>query len=216
MIDKMSESVERHGMKINGKKTKVMKIGRSPSPIHITLNGETLKQVSNFKYLGTIITEEGSCEKEISTRIAMAKQAFSIHRILLTSRLNLHLKKRIVKTMVWSVLLYGSETWTLKTANVKRLESFEMWVWRRMGKISWTERVSNDEVLRIVGEERMLIKTCKERQKKWMGHILRHDGLLKDVIEGRLEGKRPRGRKRIMVQHQRERAVSKDERKSSR
>ena len=101
--------------------------------------------------------------------------------------------------MVWSVLLYGSETWTLKTADVKRLESFEMWVWRRMEKISWTERVSNDEVLRIVGEERMLIKTCKERQKKWVGHILRHDGLLKDVIEGRLEGKRPRGRKRIMM-----------------
>ena len=56
--------------------------------------------------------------------------------------------------------------------------------------ISWTERVSNDEVLmRIVGEERMLIRTCKERQKKWIGHILRHDGLLKDVIEGRLEEK---------------------------
>ena len=54
---------------------------------------------------------------------------------------------------------------------------------------SWTERVSNDEVLRIVGEERTLIKTCKERQKKWIGHILRHDGLLKDVIEGRLEQK---------------------------
>ena len=53
-----------------------------------------------------------------------------------------------------------------------------------MEKISWTERVSNDEVLRIVGEERMLIKTCKERQKKWIGHILRHGGLLKDVIEG--------------------------------
>ena len=101
--------------------------------------------------------------------------------------------------MVWSVLLYGSETWTLKTADVKRLESFEMWVWRRMGKISWTERVSNDEVLRIVGEERTLIKTCKERQKKWIGHIHIHDGLLKDVIEGRLEGKRPRGRKRIMM-----------------
>ena len=74
-----------------------------------------------------------------------------------------------------------------------------MWVWRRTEKISWTERVSNDEVLRIVGEERMLIKTCKERQKKWVGHILRHDGLLKDVIEGRLEGKRPRGRKGLMM-----------------
>ena len=87
-----------------------------------------------------------------------------------------------------------------------------------MEKISWTERVSNDEVLRIVEEERMLLKTCKERQKKWVGHILRHDGLLKDVTEGRLEGRRPRGRKRIMMLDsiKRERAVSKDERKSSR
>ena len=95
-------------------------------PRFITINGETLEQVSNFKYLGTIITEEGSCEKEINTRIAMAKQAFSTHWILLTSGLNLHLKKRIVKTMVWSVLLYGSEIWTLKTAYFKRLDSFEM------------------------------------------------------------------------------------------
>ena len=64
--------------------------------MHITINGETLEQVSNFKYLGTIITEEGSCEKEISTQIniAMAKQAFSTHRILLTSGLNLHSEKR--------------------------------------------------------------------------------------------------------------------------
>ena len=84
---------------------------------------------------------------------------------LLNFPINLHLKKRIVKMMVWSVLLYGSETWTLKTGDVKRLESFEMWVWRRIEKISWTERVSNDEVLRIVGEERMLMKTCKDRQK---------------------------------------------------
>ena len=69
-----------------------------------------------------------------------------------------------MKTMVWSVLLYGSETWTLKTADVKRVESFEMWVWTRMGKIHWTDRVSNDEVLRIVGGEN--VKTCKERHNK--------------------------------------------------
>ena len=111
---------------------------------------------------------------------------------------------------IWSVLwcgvqffsIYGSETWTLKTADVKRLENFEMWVWRWTGKIRWTERVSNDEVLRKVGEERMLIKTCKERQKVDIGHILRYDGLMQHVIEafeGRLEGKRPRGRKRIMM-----------------
>ena len=58
-----------------------------------------------------------------------------------------------------------------------------------MGKISWTERVSNNDILRILGEERALIKTCKERQKKWIGHIRRHNGLLKDVNEGQLERK---------------------------
>jgi len=74
-----------------------------------------------------------------------------------------------------------------------------MWVWRRMENIIWTEKVRNEDVLTRVGESRKLTDTIKSRKKRWIGHILRHDGLVKDVFEGRLEGKRSRGRKRVMM-----------------
>ena len=72
----------------------------------------------------------------------------------------------------------------------------EMWLWRRMDKISYTERVTNEEVLRRVGEERQLLNLIRNRKKNWIGHILRRDGIVKEVIEGRMEGKRSRGRPR--------------------
>ena len=95
--------------------------------------------------------------------------------------------------------MYGAETWTLRKADVKRLEACEMWFWRRMERISWTERRTNEDVLILVQEERSIMKIIKKRQKTWIGHILRHNNLLRDVIEGRMDGKRSRGRKRIMM-----------------
>ena len=84
----------------------------------------------------------------------------------------------------------------MRKEDVKRLEAFEMWVWRKMEKISWTKHVSNEEVLMMVEEERSLLDTIKIRQKNWVGHLLRGDSLQKEIIEGRLEGKRCRGRPR--------------------
>ena len=71
-----------------------------------------------------------------------------------------------------------------------------MWMWRRMEKISWTEKITNEEVLKRVGEERQLMKLIRSRKKNWIGHVLRGKGLMKEVIEGRMEGKRGRGRPR--------------------
>ena len=75
--------------------------------------------------------------------------------------------------MVWSVALYGAETWTLRKEDERRLEAFEMWVWRRMEKVKWTERRRNDEVLDMVGEERQLLDEIRRRQKVWMERVLR-------------------------------------------
>ena len=72
-----------------------------------------------------------------------------------------------------------------------------MWLWRRMEKISWTDKITNEEVLTRVGIDRQLISTLRNRKKSWIGHVLRGDGLLKEVIEGRMEGKRIRGRPRL-------------------
>jgi hypothetical protein len=88
--------------------------------------------------------------------------------------------------------------WTLRKLDQKHLESFEMWCWRKMEKISCTDRVSNEEVLHRVKEERNILHTIKRRKTNWIGHILRRNCLLKHVIEGKLEGRNEgrRGRRR--------------------
>jgi hypothetical protein len=96
--------------------------------------------------------------------------------------------------------LYGAETWTLRKVDQKYLESFEMWCWRRMEKIGWTDRVRNEEVLHRVKEERNILHTINRRKANWIGYILRRNCLLKHVIEGKLEGRiemtERRGRRR--------------------
>jgi hypothetical protein len=99
------------------------------------------------------------------------------------------MKIKIVKTLVWTTLLYGSETWRLKKEGIRKLEALEMWLWRRMEKISWTDKLTNEEVLERIGINRQLMSELRHRKKNWIGHILRGDALLKEVIEGRMEGK---------------------------
>ena len=129
----------------------------------------------------------------------MGKEAFTKRGELLRGKLNRNLKKRMIKTLVWSVVLYGSETWTMRKEDIKKIEAFEMWTWRKMEKISWTEHRTNEEVLERIGEERTMIKTIGERQNKRIVHTLRGDNLIKTVIEGKMEGKRTRGRPRQMM-----------------
>ena len=100
-----------------------------------------------------------------------------------------NLKKRMIKTLVWSVVLYGSETWTMRKEDISRLEAFEMWTWRRMEKISWTEHQTNEEVLGKVGEERDFIHIIRPRQRKCIGPTLRGESLLRTVIVGKMKGR---------------------------
>ena len=127
----------------------------------------------------------------------MGKEAFNTRKCLLSRGMDRDLKKRMIKSLVWSVALYGAETWTLGKESIQKLEAFEMWLWRRMEKISYVEHISNEKVLERVGESRTLLSTIRRRQKNWMGHVLRGKGLVQDLIEGRMEGKRPRGRPRM-------------------
>ena len=84
--------------------------------------------------------------------------------------------------------MYGAETWTLWAADQKYLENFEMWWWRRMEKISWTDHVRNEEVLLTVNEQRNILQEIRKRKANWIGHILRRKYLLKQVIEGKIKG----------------------------
>ena len=123
MIDKLTETGRYYGMEMNVEKTKA--ISKQPFPITITIDQKQLENVKCFKYLGNILTDDGRCACEIKSRIAMAKAAIN-KKNLFTSKLNLNLRKKLVKCYVWSMAVYGAETWTLRTTDQKRLESFEM------------------------------------------------------------------------------------------
>ena len=156
--------------------------------------------VECFNYLGSILTNDGRNTREIKSRIAMAKVAFNKKKTLFTSKLDLDLRKKLVKCYTWSMALYGAETWTLRAAGQKYLGSFEMWCWRRMEKISWIDHVRNEEVLLRVNEQRNILREIRKRKANWIGHILRRNCLLKQVIEGERKGEmhvtRRRGRRR--------------------
>jgi hypothetical protein len=102
--------------------------------------------------------------------------------------LDLELRKKLVKCYVWSIALYGAETWTLRAVDQKHLESFKMWCWRRMEKISSTDHVRNEDVLLRVKEQRNIVQEIRKRKTKWIGDVLRKNCLLQRVIEEKING----------------------------
>ena len=89
--------------------------------------------------------------------------------------------------------MYACETWTLRKEEIDRIDALEMWIWRRMEGVSWSEKNTNEQVLREVREEKSLLENVVKRKKNWIGHIVRGERLLKHEMEGRMEGKRGRG-----------------------
>ncbi|KAJ4427520.1 hypothetical protein ANN_25168 [Periplaneta americana] len=92
-------------------------------------------------------------------------------------------------------VLYEAETWALRQSEEKRIEAFEMWIWRRMERVKWTDRIRNEAVLERVAEQRMMLKLIRNRKMNWLGHWLRRNYLLKDALEGMVNGRRVRGRR---------------------
>jgi len=169
-------------------KTKVMRISRHLFPVKITIDQKQLQNVESFKYLGSILTNDGRRTCEIKFMIAMATTAFNRKRTLFTSTLDLEFRKKLMKCYIWRIALYGAETWTLRAVDQKQRESFEMWCWRRMEKISWTNHVRNEELLLRVKEQRSVLHEVRKRKVNWVGHILRRNCLLQRVIEGKIKG----------------------------
>ncbi|XP_023211077.1 uncharacterized protein LOC111613958 [Centruroides sculpturatus] len=167
--------------------------------LQIILGNKELERVKKFEYLGSWITSDNRCKMEIKSRINKAKAAFyQIYHILTNRGLNIKLKIKILRTMIWSVLTYGCEAWTLTHEMMERINSFEMWCLRKMQRISWTEKITNEEVLDRLGLRRRLLINIQQRKVRYAGHLARGSGgqLLKTVIEGLVEGTRSRGRPR--------------------
>jgi hypothetical protein len=107
---KLTQIGRRYGMKMNVEKTKLMRISRQPSPIKIVMDQKQSQNVEYFSYLGSMITNEATCAREIKSRIGMAKAAFNKKKTLFTSKLNLRIRMKLVKCYIWSIALYGAET----------------------------------------------------------------------------------------------------------
>ena len=140
---------------------------------------------------------DGRCETKIKSRIRKAKMAFMNLKELMRGDINKTLKKRLLKCYVWSVLMYGMEAWTLSAETERQIEAFEMWCYRRMMRISYMQRKTNEEVLRLAGEKGEIIKLYKKRKLRYFGHVIRVEGRLSEILMGKIEGKRARGRQRL-------------------
>jgi hypothetical protein len=184
-------------------KTKAMTVSRQPTPIQITTDKKQQVNEEYFNCLGRI-TNGATRTRETKSRTVMTKAAFNKGKVLFTSKLDLNLRTKLVKCHIYSIVLCGAETWALLRVDQKCPESFEMWCWRRMDKISWTDRVRNEEVLRRVKEERNILHTMKGRKVNWIGHIFGRNCLLEHYIEGKIEERievterRERGRKQLL------------------
>ena len=139
------------GLELNSKKTEVMVISRKEEPplINITINGIKLKQRDRFKYLGALVSSDGRNNTEISARIAQAKIMFQKMKTVLTnSHISIQTRKRTLECYIEPILMYECEPWTISKQAEKKLEAVEMWFLRRMMKISWMAKKSNDTVLK--------------------------------------------------------------------
>jgi len=188
------------GLNINIKKTKSMVISRSElvPKARLLIDGTEVEQVKSFVYLGQLISEDGRSDNEIKKRIHLAKMAFlNMKKILINQDISGRTKFRLLKCYIWSLFLYGSETWTTKKSTEAKIEAFEMWCYRRMERVSWKEMKTNEEVLRDIGmKEKCLLKMIKKRKLAYYGHIRRHNTLQKTILEGSVSGRRGRGRRR--------------------
>ena len=126
-MNRLNDTAKKFEMKINVQKTKVMVVSKKCDKFaNITIDGKRVEQVSSFKYLGSLIAENGRCEMEIRCRIAMVKEAYNSRRELLSKSFDKMLKKRMIKVLIWPIMLYGCETWTLLQSHIDRLQALEM------------------------------------------------------------------------------------------
>ena len=199
-MDAARKGSEDMGLCMNVKKTKTMVISKEEThSVDILVNNETLEQINSFTYLGQDITPDARNDTEIKKkkRIVLAKSRFGKMEKLFTSKqLTTALRLRMLECYVFSVLTYGCETWTLSKPLIDRLEACEMWFLRKMGRISYKQRKTNEEVLALFETERKLINKIKNRKMSFFGHVKRHDSIIKQIVEGKMNGKRGRGRPR--------------------
>ena len=192
---KVKES-EKVGLKFNIQKTKIM----ASDPITSwQIDGETMKTLRNFIFGGSRITADGDCSHEIKRCLLFGRKVMNNLASILKSRdITLLTKVHLVKAMVFPVVMYGCESWNIKKAEHRRIDPCELWCWRRLLKVSWTARRSNQSILKEISPEYSLEGLMLRLKLQYFGHLMQKtDSLEKTLMLGKVEGGRRRGQQRM-------------------
>ena len=179
------------------------------------IDGEKMEIVTDFILGGSKITAGGDCSHEIKTHLLLGRKAMTNLDSILKSRdITLPTKVRLVKAMVFPVVRCGCESWTIKKAEGRRIDAFELWCWRRFLRVPWTTRRSNQSILKEISREYSLERLMLKMKLQYFGHLIRRtDSFEKTLKLGKIEGGRRRERQRMRwldgVTHSMDRSLSK-------
>ena len=184
---KVKVESEKVGLKLNIQETNIMASGPITS---WEIDGETVETVSDFIFLGSKITADGDCSHEIKRCLLLGRKVITnLDSILKNRDITLPTKVHLVKAMVFPVVLYRCESWTIKKAEHRRIDAFELWCWRRLLRVPWTARRSNLSVLEEISPEYSLEGLILKLKLQYFGHLMQHtDSFEKTLMLGKIEG----------------------------
>ena len=158
-----------------------------------------MQTVTDFIFLGSKITADGDCSHEIKRCLLLGRKVMTNLDSILKSRdITLPTKVHLVKAMVFPVVVYGCESWTINKAEHRRIDAFELWCWRRLLKVPWTTRRSNQSILKEISPEYSLEGLMLKLKLQYFGHLMRRAVLFeKTLMLGKIEGRRRRGQQRM-------------------
>ena len=195
LLMKVKVESEKIGLKLNIQKTKIMASGPITS---WEIDGETVATVSDFILGGSKITADGDCSHEIKRRLVRGRKVMTNLDSIFKSRdITLPTEVRLVKAMVFPVVMYGCESWTIKKAERRRIDAFELWCWRKLLRVPWTAR-SNQSILKEISPGISLEGMMLKLKLQYFGHLMRRvDSLEKTLMLGGIRGRRRRGQQRM-------------------
>ena len=192
VLMKVKEESEKAGLKLNIQKTKIMASGPITS---WEIDGETVETVSDFIFGGSRITADGDCSHEMKRRLLLGRKVMTnLHSIFKSRDITLPTKIHLIKAKVFPVVVYGCESWTVKKAECRRIDDFELWCWRRLLRVPCTARRANQFILREISPGCSLEGPMLKLKLQYFGHFMRRvDSLEKTLMLGRMGSRRIRG-----------------------
>uniref|UniRef100_A0A4W2GR95 Reverse transcriptase domain-containing protein n=1 Tax=Bos indicus x Bos taurus TaxID=30522 RepID=A0A4W2GR95_BOBOX len=196
LLTKVKEESEKVGLKLSIQKTKIMASGPITS---WQIDGETVETVRNFVFGGSKIIADGDCSHEIKRCLLLGRKVMTNLDSILKSRdVTFSTKVCLVKAMAFPVVMYGCENWTIKKTEHQRIDAFELWYWRRLLRVPWAARRSNQSILKEISPGYSLEGLMLKLKLQYFGHLMqRTDSFEKSLMLGKIEGRRRRGRQKM-------------------